>query len=110
MENTNENGYITEKIMNAYRSGAIPIYLGTEYVKEIFNPETFIYILDFPSYEDCAKHIMELANNPVKLLKMQAATKFNKKLSINDIDYSKYYDEISPPWVLDISRYIKNKM
>jgi len=76
----------------------------------IKNPETFIYILDFPSYEDCAKHIMELANNPVKLLKMQKLPKFNKIFSNNNIDYSKYYDEISPPWVLDISRYIKNKM
>jgi len=110
MENINEEGYITEKIMNAYRAGAIPIYWGTDYVKRIFNPESFVYVLDYKSYEDCAEHIMELANNPAKLLKMQRAAKFNKNLSANEIDYSKYYDDISPQWVIDISQYIKSSI
>jgi len=110
MENINEEGYITEKIMNVFFSGAIPIYWGTDYIKRIFNPESFIYVPDFASYNDCAKYVFELSSNPTKLLKMQQAEKFNKNLSANDIDYSKYYNEISPQWVLDISEYIKNNL
>lgn len=43
MENKNWQGYITEKIMNAFLGGCIPIYHGTEEVYDIFNQQAFIY-------------------------------------------------------------------
>jgi len=43
MENRNLDGYITEKILNAFVGGCIPIYYGTPLVMEIFNPGAFIY-------------------------------------------------------------------
>ena len=42
MENTNEEGYITEKILHSLRNGSIPIYWGTEDVNIFFNNERFI--------------------------------------------------------------------
>ena len=43
MENTNHEGYITEKILNAYLGGCLPIYYGTKEVFELFHPESFVY-------------------------------------------------------------------
>lgn len=106
-ENSNEDGYITEKIMNVYISGAIPIYWGTSKIKEIFNPESFIYVLDYENYEACINDILEISNNPSKLLAMQTADPINKNIYPN---YFKYYDIKSPEWVLEISNYIKNNI
>ena len=36
MENTIADGYITEKIMNAYIAGSVPIYYGTDKIREFF--------------------------------------------------------------------------
>jgi GR25 family glycosyltransferase involved in LPS biosynthesis len=107
MENTNEDGYITEKIMNVYRGGAIPIYWGTSKVKHIFNPESFIYVNDYPSFEDCAKDIIAISKNKERLEKMQNAPIFNTN---SVIDYSKYFDTSSPQWVIDIANSIKTKI
>ena len=63
MENKNIKGYITEKIINAFRAGAIPIYWGTDYIKNIFNPKAFIYVNDFNSLEECADYIVALDND-----------------------------------------------
>lgn len=43
MENTKTAGYITEKILNAFIGGTVPIYYGTEEVFEIFNRNAFVY-------------------------------------------------------------------
>jgi hypothetical protein len=43
MENTKQAGYVTEKILNAFIGGAVPIYWGTTDVFDIFNRNAFIY-------------------------------------------------------------------
>ena len=43
MENTNQAGYITEKILNAFLSGCLPIYYGTTEVMDLFHPDSFVY-------------------------------------------------------------------
>lgn len=43
MENTFMDGYITEKILNAYLGGCLPIYYGTVQIYDIFHPDSFIY-------------------------------------------------------------------
>jgi len=43
MENIKKKGYITEKILNAFLAGCVPIYYGTEEVFDIFNRNAFIY-------------------------------------------------------------------
>eukprot|EP00434_Breviolum_minutum_P003115 symbB.v1.2.002741.t2/scaffold146.1/size298692/22 len=45
-ENKLVPGYVTEKIVNAFLAGCIPIYWGSRSVLEIFNPEAFIYAND----------------------------------------------------------------
>eukprot|EP00557_Chaetoceros_sp_GSL56_P010416 CAMPEP_0176480060 /NCGR_PEP_ID=MMETSP0200_2-20121128/2076_1 /TAXON_ID=947934 /ORGANISM="Chaetoceros sp., Strain GSL56" /LENGTH=587 /DNA_ID=CAMNT_0017876155 /DNA_START=261 /DNA_END=2024 /DNA_ORIENTATION=- len=43
MENTYKEGYITEKIINAFLAGCVPIYYGTREVMDIFNPRAFVF-------------------------------------------------------------------
>jgi hypothetical protein len=43
MENRDASGYITEKIVNAFMIGSVPIWSGSREVFKIFNPNAFIY-------------------------------------------------------------------
>jgi hypothetical protein len=43
MENKRANGYITEKILNAFLAGCIPIYYGTTEIFNIFNKKAFVW-------------------------------------------------------------------
>jgi len=43
MENANVTGYVTEKILNAFLGGAVPIYSGTTDVFKIFNKDAFLF-------------------------------------------------------------------
>jgi len=43
MENTKYDGYITEKIINAFASGTVPIWYGTREVFDVFNERAFVY-------------------------------------------------------------------
>ena len=46
-ENTYAPGYTTEKIMDAFASGCVPIYYGDPLVVQDFNPDSFINAHDF---------------------------------------------------------------
>lgn len=47
MENKARLGYITEKIMEAFQAGSIPIYWGGNYSHSIFNPKVLFLIIYF---------------------------------------------------------------
>jgi hypothetical protein len=54
-ENTFVEGYITEKLTNAYFAAAVPIYLGPPDVYDYFRKESMINCHEFDSLEDCAE-------------------------------------------------------
>ena len=72
-ENTQCPGYITEKIMNAFRSGSVPIYWGTADIDEVFNPDAYINMNKFPNMEAVVEHIKMLDNNAAAYHKMLMA-------------------------------------
>lgn len=67
IENSYNEGYITEKIILPFISGSIPIYYGTDKIKEIFNEKSFFYVNDYLKkgflLEDIAHEIMLLCND-----------------------------------------------
>lgn len=72
MENVQKPGYITEKIVNAFNSGAIPIYWGdTATVQTFFNPKAFVDLNEFHNFEAAVEYIQDLQNNPAKLEQMR---------------------------------------
>lgn len=63
-ENTDRYGYMSEKIINALASGAIPIYIGnSDYIKKVINPKRMINVNDFSSHIDCIKYIFSLKDS-----------------------------------------------
>lgn len=63
MENRVKAGYITEKIINAFLGGTIPIYYGTLDVLSIFNPKSFIFF-DILNPTAALDEILWLEQNP----------------------------------------------
>ncbi|MCH5229292.1 MAG: hypothetical protein J1F12_04775 [Muribaculaceae bacterium] len=63
IENYYQNGYVTEKIIESFIAGSIPIYWGHEYVKKEFGDKGFIYINDYDNLEKAIEHIKEIDNN-----------------------------------------------
>lgn len=66
IENTCADGYVTEKIMNAFYSGAIPIYRGSQNIMQLFNKKAFINVDDFASFEDCVDHVLQMDASEIK--------------------------------------------
>ena len=76
IENGNRKGYITEKIINAYYSGAIPIYYGCEEINDFFNPKSFINVSSFDSLEDCVDYVINMKEEDI--LEMTKQKIFNE--------------------------------
>jgi hypothetical protein len=68
-ENTLVDGYITEKIINAFLAGCIPIYKGSARVYEYFNENSFIDANKFKTTYDLIKYIIKVENTPQLLYK-----------------------------------------
>ena len=85
-ESTKHEGFITEKITDAFWSNTIPVYYGSSDIKQIFNPKAFIDCSDFSSFDEVIEKIKEL-----------------------DQDDEKYIAMLSEP-ILQDSHFLENKM
>ncbi len=61
-ENSDNPGWITERILTAFLSGSVPIYWGTRDVLRFFNPASFIYL---PKYNNDPIVLMNFLRNRV---------------------------------------------
>lgn len=66
MENTSGDGYISEKIVDSFISGTIPIYYGDYMLDEFFNPKSYILIKDLNNIKNKINYIIEIDNNEEK--------------------------------------------
>jgi len=81
MENSQQPGYITEKIGNAYCAGSVPIYWGAPDINELFNPESFINVSDYTSTEKAAETVIEIWKDKHKIQRyLDAPITLNKNL------------------------------
>ena len=74
MENTNQPYYITEKILNAYLGGAVPIYWGCAQVVQVFNTAAFLWIPPDAGPEAVAavfERAIDIDSNPVAYATMR---------------------------------------
>jgi len=69
-ESIAHEGFITEKITDAFFADTIPIYYGSSCVKEIFNQDAFIHVPDYESFDAVVEKIMELDQDDEKYLAM----------------------------------------
>lgn len=69
LEHDKTTGYMTEKILNAFTAGCIPIYYGTEEIYDIFNRNAFVFYNPDDSNQT-AQQVLELDSNPELYEKM----------------------------------------
>jgi hypothetical protein len=70
MENTKQETYITEKIVNGFLAQTIPIYWGSDRIGDYFNLERFINIPNLESniIDETINKICFICNNPDEYL------------------------------------------
>lgn len=61
-ENACLDDYITEKIINPFRAGTIPVYYGSPKISDYFNPERFI-VIDKNNIDDAVDEINRLLHD-----------------------------------------------
>ena len=69
-ENAKLETYSTEKIVNPYLSGTIPIYWSSYEVKNVFNPDSMLFLEDETesSFQNLLNKIIELDSSDEKYL------------------------------------------
>jgi len=60
-ENAELDDYITEKILNPFRAGTIPIYFGSKQISNYFNPKRFVQV---SSIDETVNELQRLLSDP----------------------------------------------
>lgn len=70
-ENTDMDGWVTEKMLDAFTARSVPIYYGSSSINKEFNPKAFINIADYDfDFGKVIKKIIELDNDDEAYLAM----------------------------------------
>ena len=90
IENTSYNGYTTEKLVEAFAAGGVPIYWGDPEVCKYFNTKAFINLMDYPSINEGIEAIKKIDqdNNLYHNMLSQQALVDNNSIdnNINDLE------------------------
>lgn len=95
-ESTVDNGFITEKITDAFFADTIPIYLGSPTVTDIFNRDAFLNAADYGSLDELVERVKELDQDDEQYLKMMCQPIFA------DPVFPKHLDEAFEKYILHI--------
>lgn len=96
-ENAAYPGYTTEKLLQAYESGALPIYWGDPLVENVFDKRTFINCNEYDSLDDVVKKIIEIDNNDELYKEMMSISPIK-----NEKDYFDHQFEELEKWLVHI--------
>lgn len=86
-ENSSYPGYVTEKIMDCFIAGCIPIYWGSDCIEKDFNQKRILNRLDYNSDEDLIAEVKYLNENESAYLDFIAQPIFNNN------QLTEYFDE-----------------
>lgn len=76
-ENSSTPGYLTEKLVDGFAAGTVPIYWGDPLAAREFNPDSFINAKDYPTLEALVEKVKEIDNDDEKWLAMASAPILN---------------------------------
>ena len=77
-ENSSYPGYATEKLLDAFQAGTVPIYWGDPLITRDFNGRAFVNCHDFSSEAELVQHIIEIDSDRGRLQEMLAEPWFHK--------------------------------
>lgn len=95
-ENVSHPGYCTEKIMQAFAAGGVPIYWGDPLIEGVFNKEAFVNVMNFDSIDEAIKYVLYLDTNEEvykKMVNEKPLIKGNEKEEII-LKFEKFVDSI----------------
>jgi hypothetical protein len=96
MENSEADGYLSEKILDSFLAGTIPIYFGDYMMDEFINPKSFILIRNRNDLKEKIEYIKKIDNDD-KLYE-----KILKEKIFVDNDFIEKYDKIRNDFLLNI--------
>ena len=62
-ESTQHDGFITEKIVDAFCADTVPVYFGSKNITDIFNSKAFINCNDYDSFDEAINDIIRIDND-----------------------------------------------
>lgn len=71
-ENGAHPGYTTEKIVDAFLAGSVPIYWGDPLVDRDFNPAAFVNFADHPTVTRTVRTVLDVEADPAALARLRA--------------------------------------
>ena len=77
IEPLKHDGWIAERIVDGFFADTIPIYYGSSNVTDIFNPNAFINLNDYPDFDTAIEKILEIDNSDELYLEMLRQPIFN---------------------------------
>lgn len=80
-ENQSFKGYNTEKLLEAFASGCVPIYWGDPEINKIYNSKAFINCSDFKNIDELKEKIIEIDNDNKKYMKYLKEPVFNENFN-----------------------------
>ena len=80
-ENDLYPGWVTEKVLEAWLAGTVPLYWGLDSAG-ILNPKAIVNLNDFKSLKEFMEHVKFLEENPEKMIEI-----INQPLILEDFDY-----------------------
>jgi hypothetical protein len=96
MENSKNDNYITEKILEGFAANNVPVYWGADNIGDYFNKERFINVKSFSDMNESIDKIMQILNND--------------KLYLEIINRPIYVNNRVPLKITDIASDIKKKL
>lgn len=83
-ESVVHEGFVTEKIFDAFQADTIPIYYGSSTVSSIFNKKAYLDVRDFEDLDALLERIIDLDNDDEKYLEMLRQPIFNNPRYVED--------------------------
>ena len=96
MENSEGDGYISEKIIDSFISGTLPIYYGDYNLDEYINPKSYILIKNEKNIKKKIEYIKEIDHDDKKYLKI-----LKEKILINE-NIDKFISEERQKFIYNI--------
>ncbi len=72
-ENRELPGYTTEKILDAWRAGSVPIFWGDPAITVDFPPDSYLSLYEAGSMHRLVEQVLEVNNDPQRYAQLQAA-------------------------------------
>jgi hypothetical protein len=95
-ENVSHPGYMTEKLMQSFAAGCIPIYWGDPLIGESFNTDAFVNVMDFPNVQKAIEYIVYLDQDEKAYNAMigKPALRENKKIEVVQKELIRFVNHI----------------